>query len=95
MKKTPKQKLLAVALVCALCLAGLFPTKASAATVVVTSGRGRYYHHGSYYPYHYKGGYYNYHYHGNYYLYHHRGHYYNSRVWVAPVNGHRGYYRYW
>ena len=94
MKNTSKRNILSVALLCALCLAGLFPAKASAATVIVTSGRGRYYYHGSYYAYHYNSGYYNYHYHNHYYRYYHGGYYYNHRVWVAPKNGRRGYYRY-
>jgi hypothetical protein len=42
----------------ALCLAGLLPAKASAATVIVVQG-GRYHYHGGYYRYHYGHHYYN------------------------------------
>jgi len=94
MKTTPKQHLLRIALLCAICLASLIPAKAPAATVVVTTGR--YYHGGAYYRYHPMfGGYYNYHYGGRYYAYYANGNYYNRRVWVAPAGRRRGYYRYW
>lgn len=95
MKTTRKYNLLAVALICALGLISLLPAKTSAATVVVSNGRGRYYYHGAYYPYHHGNGYYNYRVGGHYYLYHHGGYYYNKRVWVAPKGGRRGYYRYY
>jgi hypothetical protein len=95
MKTTRKQNLLAFALLCALGLISLFPAQTSAATVVVATGRGRYYHHGAYYNYHPRyGGYYNYSYGGRYYVYYNNGRYYNHRVWVAPKGGRRGYYRY-
>jgi len=94
--KNTRRQLLKIALFCALGIAGLIPVKASAATVIVTTGRGRYYHGGVYYAYHPMwGGYYNYHYGGRYYVYSYNGGYYNHRVWVAPARGRRGYYRYW
>ena len=67
MKTIRKHNILGIAVLCVICLTGLFPEKASAATVVVATGKGRYYYH---------------------------GHYYSSRVWIAPKNGRRGYYRY-
>jgi len=96
MKNIRKKQFLKIALLCALSLISLMPAKASAATVVVVSGRGRYYHGGVYYKYHPMwGGYYNYSYGGRYYVYYDSGYYYNHRVWVAPKGKRRGYYRYW
>lgn len=97
MKTTPRKQLLKIALFCALTIAGLIPAKASAATVIVTTGRGRYYHNGAYYMYHPMfGGYYNYTYRGRYYMYYYKGGYYNHRVVVAPARGRRVVvYRYW
>jgi len=95
MKPIRTKNLLAVAVFCALGLFSLFPAKTSAATVVISTGRGRYYHHGAYYKYHTPyGGYYNYYYGGRYYVYNYNGYYYNHRVWVAPKGGKPGYYRY-
>jgi hypothetical protein len=95
MKTKHRQNLLAVALICTLGLISLIPAKTSAATVVITTGPGRYYYNGAYYPYHYGNGYYNYRVGKHYYLYSHGGYYYNKRIWVAPKNGRRGYYRYY
>lgn len=96
MRTTRNQNLIAIAFLCGLCLTGIFPPKAWAATVVITTGPGRYYHHGVYYKYHPMfGGYYNYYHGGRYYVYYYNGNYYNRRIWVAPAKGRRGYYRYW
>ncbi len=95
MKTTRKRNLMAIALFCALGITGLFPAKVSAATVVVRTGPGRYYYHGSYYKYHYGRGYYNYYYRNQYYLYYNRGSYYNNRIWVVSSYGRPAYYRYW